>query len=65
MKSATQWALTHQGSGIPEDLGRGIAKGSQDGAKVQQAVRSQVIIIVISVFVMKLIYTKTEIDINK
>ncbi|WP_154232600.1 MULTISPECIES: hypothetical protein [Pseudomonas] len=53
MKSATRWALTHHGSGVPENLGRGIAKGSQDGAKVQQVARSQVIIIVISVFVVK------------
>ena len=59
MQNATRWGLTHQGSGVAENLGRGIAKGSQDGAKVQQAVRSQVIIIVISVFGMKLTYTKT------
>jgi hypothetical protein len=58
MKSTAQWALPHQCSGAPEDLGRGIAKRSLDGAKVQQ-VRTQVIIIVISVFVTKLIYTKT------
>jgi hypothetical protein len=55
--------LTRQCGGDPDDLGRGVAEGSQKRAKVKQW-RSQVIIIVISVFVMKLIYIITKININ-